>query len=178
MHHKTHMEDSPAATMHQVNNAHRYWVQQKLSQMGLYMGQHFVLLGILYMEDNISQKQLADAVGVSPASMATSIKRMERNGLITRSSDENDMRRNQLQLTDLGKEYAIRCETIFAQADAQLLSGFSPEETEQLQEYLIRMRNNMGWRDWSPQHRQIMLKELRKRSKQKMEQQREDTKLD
>lgn len=46
-------------------------------------------------------KELSDGINVSPASVAVSVKRMQKSGLITKISDENDLRCNRIALTEM-----------------------------------------------------------------------------
>ncbi|GAA0518009.1 MarR family transcriptional regulator [Pigmentiphaga sp. GD03639] len=51
-----------------------------------------------------TQMELARMVGVEQPSMAATLTRMEKNGLIARVSDEQDARRRLVSLTERGKE--------------------------------------------------------------------------
>ena len=51
---------------------------------------------------SINQRELADALHISPATMAASLKSLERNGYITKQSDQRDGRCKLLHITQKG----------------------------------------------------------------------------
>ena len=75
---------------------HRYYLQHKAVSVGLYAGQPMVLEFLLQHGES-AQKDIAAHAHVSAASIAVSLKRMEKNGLITRSSVEQDARLKKLE---------------------------------------------------------------------------------
>ena len=80
---------------------HRHRITKSAQQAGLYYGQPMILEYI--MNNNLcTQKDLAKSLHISPASVATSIKRLEKSGLISRITDENDSRKNRLSVTESG----------------------------------------------------------------------------
>lgn len=54
-------------------------MQAKLAEVGLYRGQP-PILGLLHQHDGMSQKEMARALNLSPATMTVTLKRMERRG--------------------------------------------------------------------------------------------------
>lgn len=59
----------------------------------------FSQLLVLYAEEPLTQRQLCDRVSVEQSTMARTLARMERDGLITRTADPTDGRRVQISLT-------------------------------------------------------------------------------
>jgi DNA-binding MarR family transcriptional regulator len=90
-----------------------------------------------------SQKELADFLGIRPSSLAISIKRMEKAGLVRRVTDRNDLRRNIITLTKKGEQLVRECTLVFDDIDKRMYEGFSAEEKEQLRKYYIRIINNL-----------------------------------
>lgn len=68
---------------------------------------------------------------------------MEKKGYIERRNVGNNRRSLYVYLTDKGREYADRLNREFAVIEAEALKGFSEKETEQVQELLNRIYNNM-----------------------------------
>jgi DNA-binding MarR family transcriptional regulator len=89
------------------------------------------------------QKGFSEALGVSPATIAVSIKRMERAGLVCKSTDPNDLRRNHLAITDKGLRLVDDCIRAFQHVDAGTFKGFSEEERKQLESCYRRMIENL-----------------------------------
>ncbi len=121
---------------------HRYHITKAAQKAGLYYGQPMILEYI--KEHNLcTQKELADSLHISPASVATSIKRLEKSGYVKRSTDKVDIRKNRLSLTDDGSKILKEFRSICDETDEEMFKGFSEEECELLCNYLQRLYNNL-----------------------------------
>ncbi len=90
-----------------------------------------------------SQKEIGDAIGISPPTVAISIKRMEKTGLVHKVSDETDLRRNLITLTEKGMNLVEECSLAFNKIARGMFEGFSETERAQLKEFYIRMIQNL-----------------------------------
>lgn len=138
----------------QVNQAHRSAVQAELNAVGLGEVGHPLLLTILQsscVQDPEgqchAQRDLAQLLHLSPAAVATSLKSLEKSGYIRREPGR-DARRNRVILTEKGQEAVTGCQNAFTAVSQRMLSGFSPEEREQLLSFRRRMLHNL--REGSP----------------------------
>ena len=121
---------------------HRYHITKAAQKVGLYYGQPMILEYI--KEHNLcTQKELADSLHISPASVATSIKRLEKSGFVKRSTDKEDVRKNRLSLTKEGLNILKEFRSICNETDEEMFKGFSEEECELLCNYLQRLYNNL-----------------------------------
>ena len=75
--------------------------------MGLYRGQP-PILGLLYQHDGMSQKEMAGALNLSPATMTVTLKRMEKAGLVRREMDEHDQRILRVHLSEQGRQMWLK----------------------------------------------------------------------
>lgn len=95
----------PDSSIHglMIKSARLYFVRafHLLERLGLHPGQ-VPLLVALYREDGLSQKELVKRLSVKPSTVAVMIKRMERNGLLQRRSDDKDQRVTRICLTGGG----------------------------------------------------------------------------
>ena len=80
-----------------------------LEPMGLTHPQYLVMLA-LWQRSPRSLRELGDALQLDPGTLSPLVKRLERNGLITRTRAEYDERSLDLQLTDAGR--ALRTEAL------------------------------------------------------------------
>lgn len=112
-------------------------IQSQLAEVGLYRGQPPILM-LLYKNDGMSQKEMARALNLSPATMTVTLKRMEKAGLVLREMDEHDQR-----ILQKGREMCETGESSIGVVTAELLEGFTLEEQQQLNEYLGRIARNM-----------------------------------
>ena len=126
-----------------VSLLHRYRITLAISGLKIYRGQPEIL-GYLLAHGDCSQKELADSLGVSPASIATSLKRMSKSGFIERTPDENDRRINRLRITDDGKNVFLAGKAECDKVDEIMFKGFSAEETEMFSDMLSRIGDNLS----------------------------------
>lgn len=113
------------------------------AEAGLYMGQLPILEYIIH-HDGCTQREIADILSVSPASIATSTKRLQKAGLIKKQIDEENLRKNMLSVTEKGIELAKKCRESFNKFDQRLFSGFSNEELFLIKEHLDRLISNIS----------------------------------
>ncbi len=131
-----------ARLLKRINGLQRNAVYQIDSQNGLYYGQ-LLILEFVYRHQPCSQKQLVDQLQVSPPSIAASIKRMQRAGLLEKAADTSDLRCNRITITEKGRRHMEQCQRDFAQLNQQMFLGFSAEDYEQLLAYLQRIAHNL-----------------------------------
>ena len=125
-----------------ISAIHRYRITKSASSVGLYFGQPMILDYVL-QHDACTQKELAEAMHISAASVAVSIKRIEKAGLITRTPDETDSRKNHLSVTQKGKDAFMEFRKICDATDEAMFRDFTPEERETLHRLLVRLHNNL-----------------------------------
>lgn len=93
--------------------------------------------------EGCTQKDLADFLHISAPSVAVTVKRLERDGVIQRAADEKDLRCNRLKITQAGLAYVAACRQSFDGVDALAFRGFSDEECAALYGYLQRLTANL-----------------------------------
>ena len=86
------------------------------------------VLALLAQNSDWTQKELAEAMGVIPASLSELLAKLERKGLVERERDEADRRLSRVRLTAEGKLAASEPET---QSD-DFFQALSSEERETL----------------------------------------------
>ncbi len=94
---------------------------------------------------NVSQKELARLYGVSTATIAVSLKKLEQGGYIRREVDSKDNRYNQICLTEKGMRTVEQSISIFENLERTMFQGFSKEDFEKMGELLDRMYKNMEY---------------------------------
>lgn len=128
----------------QLHQAHRSAVSAGLSARGLDEVGHPILLTILQSSDQpFAQRDLAELLHISPPAVANSLKSLEKGGYIHREPFQEDARRNQVVLTDKGRQAVEGCHAVFDAVSRQMLEGFSPQEREQLLAFRQRMLANL-----------------------------------
>lgn len=91
----------------------------------------------------MAQRELSDALRVSPATVAVSLKSLERGGYIEKRPVAGDQRRKAVRLTAKGEAAVQRCFQVFHHVDETMFQGFTPEEREQVIAFHMRMLKNL-----------------------------------
>lgn len=129
--------------MNRLDVMRRIYMNRAAAECGVYHGQPSIL-NYVEQHDRCTQCELAENMQVSPSSIATSVKRLQKAGLLQKIADVDDLRCNRLRVTPKGKDCAEKCRGTFGQLDARMLAGFSQEEMEQLCSFLDRMTDNLA----------------------------------
>jgi DNA-binding MarR family transcriptional regulator len=101
------------------------------------------LLKCLMEQGSTSQGALCRMLKVSAASVAVSLRRMEKQGFLTRVQNPEDLREKLLCLTPLGEKTAGDMRAAVTKVQEQALMNFTPEELEQMKSYLKRIGTNL-----------------------------------
>ncbi len=126
---------------HQSDRNMKRVISKKVEDTGVYRSQHRLLM-ILGKHSDCSQSVIAEKLDVSPAAVAVSLKKLERSGYISRQCNAEDNRINHVVMTDKGKEVISRSIRYFQEIEDAAFEGFSEEELERCQAFLIRMIDN------------------------------------
>lgn len=141
-------KNEPSALFHGLHHAHKRRVAEEQTARGIGdLGAPMLLLSLFSAEaagEQWSQRDVARTLRVSPATVAVSLKTLERDGYVARCADERDQRRNRVMLTDKGREAVSLCGQCFRAVDDRMLAGFTAEEKAQLTEFFKRMIDNLG----------------------------------
>ena len=105
------------------------------------------ILYVLWQEDGVPIKIISEKSGLAITSLTTMLERMEKNGLISRKTDEADKRKTLLFLTDKAKELKEAYDSVSNEMGNIYYRDFTDKEILQFEEYLNRIRVNLEeWR--------------------------------
>lgn len=104
----------------------------------------YPLLNHLSKNPDATQQELADMLFVSPASVAQSTKRLQAAGLLEKTPDPGNMRKNRLRVTPEGQTVVDSIRDSIESVDVQTFRGFSEEEKASLSNLLNRMIKNLA----------------------------------
>jgi DNA-binding MarR family transcriptional regulator len=102
-------------------------LHEKIRPLGLAPAQFMTLLE-LWDEDGLTQKDLVRRLDVEQATMANTLKRMERDGLITRHEDPDDRRAQLIRLTQKARDLRDDATVAAMAVNEKALAGFSADE--------------------------------------------------
>ncbi len=117
-------------------------LQDRIAPLGIVTGQFPILLE-LWQKDGVSQKDLLRKLDIEQATLANTLSRMERDGLIIRSKDPADARAQVIRLSE--RAVAIRAQAYQAACDQNeaALSVLDDAEREQFMDFMHRVIGNM-----------------------------------
>lgn len=138
----------PSMLFHVLHRTHVNALQTELHARGLAdVGAPMILFILDHHGDHgeiASQRELAQALRVSPATIATSLKSLERLGYVEKRVDEKDARRNRVLITEKGKAAVQQCFAVFHDIDLRMMAGLTVQEQEELDRLHRKMLNNLG----------------------------------
>jgi MarR family transcriptional regulator for hemolysin len=94
-----------------------------------------------------NQRRLAEAVGVTEATLTHHLNAMETAGLITRRRDPENRRIHVVELTDAGEAAFLRLRDAAMAFDRRLRRGVSADEAATLEDVLSRLTANVADND-------------------------------
>ena len=97
----------------------------------------------LHQNSGMSQRELAKKMKLTPPTITSGIKKMEKQGLIERRSDEQDQRIMRLYLTEKAENCLEQVWDVINKTEEMLVSGFSIEEKILLRRFLLQMLDNL-----------------------------------
>ncbi len=140
------MADKKTEIIRQMNHvsclrkqAMRRWITDR----DINRSQHMMLMHLDRAEGLPSQAEIARAMGVSEPAVATTLKKMQKAGLVVRNMCERDNRYNEIHITPKGKKIIEQSRHRFEEFDQEVLAGISDEDIRVLSEILGRVDANL-----------------------------------
>jgi MarR family transcriptional regulator for hemolysin len=145
------MSELPEYTMDErftaaVHNCARIWrlaIDKRLKHLGIGQSGWMTIAMIAKAREPLSQRALADLVGVEGPSMVSMLDRLARDGLVERVASSTDRRVKLVQLTEAGA-------TVFAEVRKEangfrsfLLDGVDPDELATATRLLESLRRHV-----------------------------------
>lgn len=133
---------SPGMLASEIARLYAAALQRALLPWELSPGQ-FQALAELWIEDGLTQRQLAARLGVEQATMANTLGRMERDNLVARKPHPDDGRSQQIWLTEAARSLQLPASKAAAEADELVAAGLPSAERELFLSMLGRVASNL-----------------------------------
>ena len=101
------------------------------------------ILFTLHQRSSMSQKDLAESLNMTPPSITSAIRKMEKDGYISRKQDESDQRVMRLALTEKGESCIQNVKKVAEEMRELIFRGMSPEEIMLFRRLLIQINDNL-----------------------------------
>jgi MarR family transcriptional regulator, lower aerobic nicotinate degradation pathway regulator len=132
------LQRRPSWLVSQVSiHAHRL-LSEGFGAMGS-IGYHYRLLAALEEFGPASQAALSRRTGIDRSDVVAALNDLAERGLVERSSDPADRRRNVITITPAGSEQLRLLDGVVGDVQDKLLAPLSPAEREQLTDLLARV---------------------------------------
>lgn len=113
-------------------------------------GYHYRLLATLQDGGPASQATLGRRSGIHLSDMVAAVNELAEQGLVDRTPDTTDRRRNVITLTAAGKRQLRRLEKRLTETQNDLLAPLSPDERTQLTNLLTKLVTHHNGRTGTP----------------------------
>ena len=101
------------------------------------------LLTALYIKDGGTQLSLAEKTGMKAPTISITLRKMEKEGLVKRVVDENDLRKTHVYLSDKGRETTERLNEGINGINSIFVEGMTDEEVDFFIKSLERIKASM-----------------------------------
>jgi MarR family transcriptional regulator for hemolysin len=120
------MAERFSAALHGTARAWRLAIDKRLKHLGIGQSGWMTIAMIAKSDTPMSQRALADLVGVEGPSMVSMLDRLERDGLVTRAPSSTDRRVKLVHLTETGRTVYDEVRKEAVDFRATLLDGVDP----------------------------------------------------
>ena len=117
-------------------------IDQRLKPIGMSSG-YMPVMFALARGDALSQRALTEFAEIEQPTMAATLSRMERDGLVVRRPDPNDRRAWLYTLSDVGAEKSVRVRDAGQAINEAALRGLSQNERDQFLAALAKVVVNL-----------------------------------
>lgn len=128
---------------------HRAIAGAELAQLGLFPNQEILLIQ-LAASDGLSQKTLTETLRISHVTVAKTVGRMEKAGLVERRASDKDRRISLVFLTPAGRALHDRIIALWRGLEEIAASGLSPAEQRAYLSAVAKIRQAMEDREAPP----------------------------
>jgi len=95
----------------------------------------------LARRDNITQLDLVKGTHLKPPTVSVVLQKMEKDGIVTRRSDDYDLRATRVSLTAKGREMDNLVLERFREEERKMENSLTPEEAQTLEKILLKIRD-------------------------------------
>jgi len=127
----------------QLSQGYRHLSNTLMEQIGMHRAPASVLCR-LFLQDGLTQSEIAEQLAVQGASVTQLLQRMEEAGWVTRQRDLEDNRLVRVYLTEQGREKERSITQQLMKLQEAIFAGITPRERAFLRQLLKQMQENMA----------------------------------
>lgn len=118
-------------------------LQEKLDRHGLGLGQWY-MLRVLWNGDGLTQRDLSARIGTGEPNAVLALNGLQDMGLIKRTPDPTDGRRNLIRLTPAGKRLGVKLAPIVEEMNELIGAELNAKERAALKALVLRVRSSLA----------------------------------
>ncbi|TXC72747.1 MarR family transcriptional regulator [Sphingomonas ginsenosidivorax] len=116
---------------------------QSVAAIGITRSQ-WTLVAVIARRPGVTQREVAEILEISEASVGRSIDRLCSDGMLVRKPKEDDRRAYCIHLTDAADALLDRISTVAEAHEEALFAGFEPDDLARLEGYLDKLAANVA----------------------------------
>lgn len=133
---------TPMMRILHISKLFRHQLRRACEEAGV-PGSYRSILMELSHTDQMTQYELAKRTNLTPPTVSVTLQKMEHDGYITRTPDENDLRQMKVSLTEKGVNTEIANRDRANALEQKILDGLTEEDRQLLSALLTRMEKNL-----------------------------------
>lgn len=141
--------------LHKIQLLRRRFLHQALGKLNMHPSQ-LPILRYIQEHCGCTQAEIAENLALTPAAITLATQRLQKEQLIEKRTDSNNLRRNILTLTPKGEARIAETEAIFDAFDRKMFQGITEAELEQFQGMLDQITMNITGEKTNDVSRQAM----------------------
>ena len=130
-------------SMVRIMRGHHRVIEKRIDGMGIHHSQHRMLMRLSCMGRTASQKDIAEALDVSPACVARTLKALNGAGLIERHEGA-DGRCREVDISPDGQRLVDASVQLFEGISSEMFDGIPDTDIEKLTQTLRRVQDNLN----------------------------------
>jgi MarR family transcriptional regulator for hemolysin len=134
------IDERLSGALHGGARAWRQALDKRLKHLGIGQSGWMTIAMVAKSAEPLSQRALADLVGVEGPSMVSMLDRLERAGLLTRAPSAQDRRVKLVRLTEAGHKIYAEVHAVAQGFRADLFKGLDPDQLAIAAEVLETLR--------------------------------------
>ncbi|MEN6429893.1 MAG: MarR family transcriptional regulator [Coriobacteriales bacterium] len=122
--------------------AYRHLMMKLFAERGTHPGQGACLF-VLEKHPGLSQRELAEYLHVSAPAVTSMLQKMEKAGLVERTTDPADQRLTRLSITETGRDVLAGLHDVFGRQITVMFEGFDRDRILEFSSLLEQMTDNI-----------------------------------
>jgi len=139
-HHRRRPPERVSTLIHEINRITMDRIRENCPE--LQRSCRLIMMELAH-KDNITQLDLVHATHLKAPTVSVSLQKMERDGLVLRRQDQEDLRATRVFLTDKGRELDRQIIGKIMEQDSEVEKCLTEEEKEIMLKLLRKIRNNL-----------------------------------